>query len=63
MSRIGQQLRSLLWKASVAEEVDAELQFHIEMRVREYVAEGMTEEEARGKAQAKLGGLRRIRAE
>src|SRR4051812_16611217 len=63
MSRIGQELRSLLWKASVKEEVDAELQFHLEMRIREYVAAGMTEEEARRKALAKLGDLRRIRAE
>src|SRR3954469_12629091 len=63
MSRIGQQLRSLLWKASVAEEVDAELQFHLDMRIGEYLAEGMTEEEARRKALAKLGDIRRIRAE
>ncbi|MFL5371753.1 MAG: ADOP family duplicated permease [Myxococcales bacterium] len=63
MSRIGQELRTLLWKASVKEEVDAELQFHLDMRIREYVAEGMSEEEARGKALAKLGDLGRIRAE
>ena len=63
MTRIGQQLRSLLWKASVEEEVDAELSFHLEMRIREYVAEGMTEEEARAKALAKLGDLKRVRAE
>ena len=63
LSRMSQQLRSLLWKASIKEEVDAELQFHLDMRIREYMAEGMTAEEARRKALAKLGDLERVRAE
>ena len=35
LGRGRRQLASLLWKASVEEEVDAELSFHVEMRTRE----------------------------
>ena len=38
-------------------EVDEELAFHLEQRVRDYVARGMDEESAR------LGDLARVRAE
>jgi hypothetical protein len=36
----GRQLRSFLFKASVADEVAAELAFHVEMRTREYIQRG-----------------------
>ena len=50
MPRLGRgrrQLSSPLWRASVEDEVDAELAFHVEMRVRELVDEGETPERAR----------------
>jgi putative ABC transport system permease protein len=56
----GRQLRSLLWKASVADEVDAELAFHVEMRTREYVERGIDPELARAKAVGRFGDIRRV---
>jgi predicted permease len=56
----GRQLRSLLWKASVADEVDAELAFHVEMRTREYIARGLDPELARAKAIGRFGDLERV---
>src|SRR4030095_4557543 len=56
----GRQLRSLLWKASVADEVDAELAFHVEMRTREYIARGLEPELARAKAIGRFGDLNRV---
>jgi hypothetical protein len=36
--RFGRSLRSRLWRGSLQEEVDTELDFHVEMRTREYIA-------------------------
>ena len=54
--------RSPLWKVPVRDEVQEELQFHLDMRVREYVEEGMSEEEARRKALQRFGDPERHRA-
>ena len=43
----GKRLRSRIWRGSVDEEVDAEFEFHVEMRVRELVAGGMEPSAAR----------------
>jgi len=40
-------LRSLFRRAQVEQELDEELRYHIERQIEEYVAKGMTEEEAR----------------
>jgi predicted permease len=55
-------LRSWLWKPKVEEEVAGELTFHLEMRVREFVAAGMTPEEARRAALARFGDVDRAQA-
>jgi putative ABC transport system permease protein len=55
-------LRSWLWKPPVEDEVDGELTFHLEMRTREYLAQGMTPEEARGAALARFGDVARANA-
>jgi predicted permease len=57
------QLASLLWKASVGDEVDAELDFHVEMRTREYIARGMDPVAARAKALARFGNIAAVNAE
>jgi predicted permease len=57
---VGRQLRSFLWKASVSDEVDAELAFHVEMRTREYIARGLDPERARAKAIGRFGDLQRV---
>ncbi len=51
----GRQLRSFLFKASVADEVDAELAFHVEMRTREYIQRGLDPELARAKTVRRFG--------
>jgi predicted permease len=56
----GRQLRSLIWKASVADEVDAELAFHVEMRTREYIARGDDPELARAKALGRFRDIQRV---
>jgi putative ABC transport system permease protein len=53
----GRQLRSLIWKTSVPEEVEAELQFHVDMRTEEYVARGMEPGQARAAALARFGNI------
>lgn len=50
-------LRSWLWRVPVQQEVDEELAFHLEMRTRELVAGGLSPEEARRQAAARLGDL------
>ncbi|PYT32974.1 MAG: hypothetical protein DMG57_00085 [Acidobacteria bacterium] len=54
MSWIGR-LRSLFEKQKLEDQLDEELQFHIEMRTREFVSAGMTAEEARYRAQRLFG--------
>jgi putative ABC transport system permease protein len=66
MARVGRgqhELGSPLWRASVGEEVDAELAFHVEMRVRELVARGMDPTAARAAAIARFGDLDAVNAE
>jgi putative ABC transport system permease protein len=45
-----------------AQEADAELQFHIDMRVQEYLGQGMSEADARRLALARLGDFAGARA-
>lgn len=59
-SRLIRSLRSLVWKPSVTEEVDSELDFHIEMRTRELIARGMEPARARADAVARFGDLDRV---
>ena len=55
------QLRSLIWRASVADEVDAELAFHVEMVVRELIEKGASPEAARAEALRRFGDLEAVR--
>jgi putative ABC transport system permease protein len=55
-------LRSWLWKPTVEDEVDGELAFHREMRLREYMALGLTPEQARRAVDDRFGDLTRARA-
>jgi putative ABC transport system permease protein len=54
-------LRSWLWRVPVDQEVDEELEFHIEMRTRELVDRGMDPEAARAAAVARLGDVARLK--
>jgi putative ABC transport system permease protein len=51
------------WGPRAEADVDDELRFHIEMRVRDYIAGGMTEDEARAATARRLGDLATNRAE
>ena len=55
-------LRSDLWRETVAEEVGAEFDFHVEMRARELIARGHTAEDAKRIAVARFGDIREVRA-
>jgi putative ABC transport system permease protein len=60
LGRYGRQLRSLFFKATAREEVDAELAFHLEMRAKELMARGVSPEEARRQAGERLGDVPRL---
>src|ERR1700741_673400 len=50
-------LRSLFRWARADQEVDDELRDHLERKTEEYVAQGMTQEEARRRGRLDLGGI------
>src|SRR5882762_9449448 len=54
-------LRRLFHKRLVEKRMDAELRFHLEQRVRDYVASGMNREEALRRANLAFGGLEQIK--
>jgi predicted permease len=58
--KFGKSLRSRFWRASLEEEVDTELDFHVEMRTREYIASGMDPAAARRAAVHRFGDLNRV---
>jgi len=60
VGRFGRQLKSLIWKAKVEDEVDAELAFHLEMRTREYLGRGMTPTAERQAARRRFGDIGRV---
>jgi putative ABC transport system permease protein len=54
-------LCELVWRPSVHDEVDEEVAFHIEMRTRDFVAQGMAPAEARAAAVRRFGDVGRVR--
>jgi putative ABC transport system permease protein len=54
-------LRRLFHKRLTEKQLDAELRFHLEQRVRDYVASGMNQEEARRRAHLAFGGLEQVK--
>ncbi|MBF5043865.1 ABC transporter permease [Aggregicoccus sp. 17bor-14] len=61
--RFSQQLKGLIWRSSVPEEVEAELKFHLEMVTKELVAGGMAPEAARAEALRRFGDVGEVRKE
>ncbi len=49
-----------IWKTSVADEVDDELAFHIEMRTRALIAQGVPPDAARAEAIARFGDIAHV---
>ena len=60
LGRFRRELRWKFWSVPVEREVDSELAFHLEMRVRELVAHGMTPEAARAAALTRFGDVNSI---
>jgi predicted permease len=60
LGRFARQLRYLLWKPPIEQEVDSEVEFHLEMRTRDYVARGMDPATARAEAMRRFGDVERI---
>ena len=54
-------LRSWLWRVRIDEEVDEEIAFHIEMRIRELVERGVEPKTARDIVLSRLGDVRRLK--
>jgi putative ABC transport system permease protein len=54
-------LGRLFHKRLMEKQLDAELRFHLEQRVRDFVASGMDEEEARRRAHLTFGGLEQVK--
>jgi len=49
------------WGSNIPQDVDDELRFHMEMRVNEYVAQGMAPDDARRLAAQRFGSVDRAR--
>src|SRR6266702_4951 len=56
-------LRSLFRWAQADRELDEELRDHLERKIEEYVAQGMTQEEAHRRARLDLGGMEQTKEE
>jgi predicted permease len=56
-------LRRLFNKSRTEEELDAELRFHLDQQIADYVAAGIGPDEARRRAMQTLGGLERVKEE
>src|SRR5213082_2718665 len=54
---ISLRLRSLFHRAQADQELDDELRDHLERKTEEYMAQGMTQEEAHRRARLDLGGI------
>ncbi len=53
--------RTLFRRAVVTQEIDQELQFHLEQQMEKYLRAGLTREEARRRLRMEFGGLTQIR--
>ena len=58
---IWSRLRSLWQRREVEREIDEELRFHLEQRTAEYIANGMSPEEAAREARKRFGNLQSVR--
>src|SRR5215471_13185286 len=56
-----QPFRSWFWKLPVEQEVDEELDFHLEAHTRDLIARGMDPQAARHAARQRLGDLQRLK--
>jgi putative ABC transport system permease protein len=63
LNKLRLRLRALFFKPKMEDELQAELQFHLEREIEENIARGMTPEEARLAALRSFGGVERVKEE
>jgi putative ABC transport system permease protein len=63
LNKLRLRLRALFFKSKMEDELQAELQFHLEREIEENIARGMTPEEARFAALRSFGGVERVKEE
>src|SRR5262245_42187212 len=63
VNKLRLRLRALFFKPKMEDELQAELQFHLEKEVEENIIRGMTQEEARFAALRSFGGVERVKEE
>src|SRR5277367_5296254 len=56
-------LRRLLHRSRNESQLDKELRFHLDQQIADYVAAGMSLDEARRRAQQEFGGIARVKEE
>ena len=61
--KLSLRLRSLFHRQEADEELDEELRDHIEMKTQQYIAQGMTPQEARRAAVLEMGGVEKRKEE
>jgi len=60
MNQLWRRLLYYLTRERFDRELDEEMRFHLEMKTEEYLASGMTEEEARSAARRQFGNETRL---
>src|SRR5262245_44952369 len=63
LNKLRLRLRALFFKPKMEDELQAELQFHIEREIEENIIRGMGPEEARYAAIRSFGGVERVKEE
>src|SRR5499433_3492032 len=63
LKKLRLRLRALFFKSKMEDELQAELQFHLEREIEENIIRGMTPEEARLAALRSFGGVDRVKEE
>ena len=63
LNKLRLRLRALFFKSKMEDELQAELQFHLEREIEENIIRGMTPEEARCAAIRSFGGVERVKEE
>jgi putative ABC transport system permease protein len=59
---VGRQLKSLIWGDNIRDQVDAELDFHLEMLTQELMQRGLSRESARAQALLRFGDVEAVNA-
>src|SRR5579864_720283 len=63
LEKLSHRIRSLFRKDAVEQELDQELEFHVERQTAENIVAGMTAEEARRAARREIGGVEQVKEE